>query len=379
MKRIRITENKLHQLIREAVDGALMEGSTIDICPDCGKRLSLTDEPPYYGCDWKHCDNCGVYFCGTEEDGLECIPDEEWWETEKENRQFDDMFEAHYRNVGEDIESFTGRRPKTIKARINQIYKMTHKYGLSSRKYYDDHWQALRDYDTVISSLGCDFTYWCENGGYTDYSKFTGMNMSKVYNIEISYDDGMVISGYIKMMAAGSMEDPFDAYDTCMVLWPKSSVRESVDDKVRSLVYEAILDEGWGNKIKQGWRNFKDKFNRDFDAENDVTNSLNWQNSGNYSYNPQDRQYYYTDQNGNKTATGVSYQQGRVGRNWNPFTRPTMTPNQKVTWQDMNNASNQLRNWESNRQQQEVERQQQQQRMKQQQMQRRTQQRQYYR
>lgn len=134
--------------------------------------------------------------------------------------------EANYRNVGDEIEPFNGRRPKTIKSRINQIYKMTHKYGLSSRLYHDDHWQALNDYDKVISSMGCEFDYWCENGGYTDYSEFTGRKMSKVYNIEISYDDGMVISGYIKMMAAGSMEDPFDAYDTCMVLWPKSSVRE---------------------------------------------------------------------------------------------------------------------------------------------------------
>lgn len=133
--------------------------------------------------------------------------------------------EAHYRNVGDEIEPFIGRRPKTIRARINQIYKMVHKYGLSSRKYHDDHWQALDDYDKVISSMGCELNYWCENGGYTDYDPQIGMNMSKVYNIEISYDDGMVISGYIKMMAAGSMEDPFDAYDTCMILWPKSSVR----------------------------------------------------------------------------------------------------------------------------------------------------------
>lgn len=141
--------------------------------------------------------------------------------------------EAHYRNVGDEIEPFTGRRPKSIKARINQIYKLTNKYGLSSRKYsrakdkdFDNRWVALEDYNKVISSLGCDFTYWCENGGRTDYDPQTGISMSKVFNIEISYDDGMVIGGYIKLMAAGSMEDPFDAYDTCMVLWPKSSVRE---------------------------------------------------------------------------------------------------------------------------------------------------------
>ena len=145
---------------------------------------------------------------------------------ESVNRKIESMVreairEAHYRNVGDEIEPFTGRRPKSIKARINQIYKLTNKYGLSSRKYHDDHWLALNDYDKVISSMGCGFSYWCENGGYTDRDQ-DGRPMSKVYNVEISYDDGMIIGGYIKMMAAGSMEEPFDAYDTCMVLWPKS-------------------------------------------------------------------------------------------------------------------------------------------------------------
>lgn len=39
----------------------------------------------------------------------------------------------------------------------------------------------------------------------------------------MNVDDGMSVDGYIKCMAAGSMQDPFDAYDTCMVLWPKSN------------------------------------------------------------------------------------------------------------------------------------------------------------
>lgn len=80
--------------IRNIVSDILAEGKTLDFCPDCGQRLSLTNEPPYYGCDWKHCDNCGVYFAGTEEDGLEAIPDDEWWETDKENRQFEGMYES---------------------------------------------------------------------------------------------------------------------------------------------------------------------------------------------------------------------------------------------------------------------------------------------
>lgn len=126
----------------------------------------------------------------------------------------DDMSNGNIRNR-------LGRKPKTIKARINQIYKIVHEYRIDSRKYHDDHWAALDDYNSVISSLGGELSYWCTNGGYTDRDPQDGMPRSKVYDITITYDDGMVIAGYIKMMAAGSMEDPFDAYDTCIILWPK--------------------------------------------------------------------------------------------------------------------------------------------------------------
>lgn len=119
------------------------------------------------------------------------------------------------------VKHLNGRRPKTLRARINRIYKLVHEYRIDTRKYHDDHWQALDDYDSVISSLGGELSYWCEDGGYTDRDKETGMPMSKVYEIEITYDDGMAIRGYIKMMAAGSVESPFDAYDTCIVMWPK--------------------------------------------------------------------------------------------------------------------------------------------------------------
>lgn len=139
------------------------------------------------------------------------------------------------------IDPFVGRKPKTIKARINQIYKLVNKYGLSSRKYHDESWAALDDYKKVIESLGCEFTCWVENGGYCDYDEHTNMNMSKMYNIEIEYDDGITINGYIKMMAAGSMEDPFDAYDTCMILWPKRRMElESKNKNINNIVNETI-------------------------------------------------------------------------------------------------------------------------------------------
>ena len=108
-----------------------------------------------------------------------------------------------------DVEKFKGRRPKSIKARINKIYRIIKKYGIDSRTYSDDHWQALSDYKRAITSLGCEFNCWCEDGGYTDRDPSDGMPRAKEYKVMITFDDGMVIGGYIKMMASGTVKDPF--------------------------------------------------------------------------------------------------------------------------------------------------------------------------
>ena len=145
------------------------------------------------------------------------------------------------------VDKFLGRRPTSIKGRINKIYRLIKKYGIDSRCYHDDHWQAMRDYDKVISSLGCEFSYWCEDGGYTDRDPNDGMPRSKEYKVMITFDDGMVIGGYIKLMACGTVEDPFSAYDTCIILWPRkqSELGENrivtvSTDKIRSLVRESL-------------------------------------------------------------------------------------------------------------------------------------------
>ena len=127
-----------------------------------------------------------------------------------------------------------GRRPKTIKARINQIYRIVKKYGIDSRKYSDEAWQAIDDYYRAITSLGCEVELKpCghlnnadsmeSDGGYCDYDPYDHMPRSKQYAIKIMFEDGMNIDGYIKCMAAGTVEDPFASYDTCMVLWPKQN------------------------------------------------------------------------------------------------------------------------------------------------------------
>lgn len=136
----------------------------------------------------------------------------------------------------DEVDKFMGRRPKTMKARINQIYRIVKRYGIDSKLYHDDHWQAKDDYYRAITSLGCDFEMrpcgnsnnldnWDDitsDGGYCDYAE-DGMPRSKQYAVKIMYDDGMNIGGYIKFMAAGRVDDPFSAYDTCMILWPKNN------------------------------------------------------------------------------------------------------------------------------------------------------------
>lgn len=157
---------------------------------------------------------------------------------ELKKRLRDRINESRPKNIAniEDVEKFMGRRPKTIKARINQIYRIVKRYGIDSKLYHDDHWQAKDDYYRAITSLGCDFEMrpcgnsnnldnWDDitsDGGYCDYAE-DGMPRSKQYAVKIMYDDGMNIGGYIKFMAAGRVDDPFSSYDTCMILWPKQN------------------------------------------------------------------------------------------------------------------------------------------------------------
>lgn len=154
---------------------------------------------------------------------------------ELKKRLRDRINESRPKNLAniEDVEKFMGRRPKTVKARINQIYRIVKKYGIDSRKYHDEAWQAIDDYYRAITSLGCEVELKpCghlnnadsmeSDGGYCDYAE-DGMPRSKQYSIKIMFEDGMAIDGYIKCMAAGTVSDPFASYDTCMVLWPKSN------------------------------------------------------------------------------------------------------------------------------------------------------------
>lgn len=155
----------------------------------------------------------------------------------------------------DDVEKFIGRRPKSIKARINKIYRIVKKYGIDSRRYNDEHWQAIEDYYRAITSLGCEVELKpCaslnnadsieSDGGYCDYDPYDHMPRSKQYAIKIIFDDGMVINGYIKCMAAGTVSDPFSSYDTCIVLWPRqNNVLESKNMEKKIRLTEAELKQ----------------------------------------------------------------------------------------------------------------------------------------
>ena len=202
----------------------------------------------------------------------------------------------------DEIDKFMGRKPKTIKARINQIYRIVKKYGIDSRLYSDEHWQAVEDYYKAIESLGCEVEMKpCgdirhidsleSDGGYCDYAE-DGMPRSKQYAVKIKYDDGMSVDGYIKCMAAGTVSDPFSKYDTCIVLWPKnnrelamenrkmekvyrlseSELKQLVSESVRSIVEDmSVADREKRLQNQMSWGDFKRQNSYDdFDKESDL-------------------------------------------------------------------------------------------------------------
>lgn len=106
-----------------------------------------------------------------------------------------------------------GRRATRLKTRIGRIFRLVRKYRIDLRTYTDRNWKALDDYRSVISSLGGDMTCWPDEA-------VSGENTC-VFGVSVEYDDGMKITGYIKMIGSGPDEDPFSSYTTCIVLWPK--------------------------------------------------------------------------------------------------------------------------------------------------------------
>jgi hypothetical protein len=79
------------------------------------------------------------------------------------------------------------------------------------------------------------------------------MPRSKEYKVEVEYPDGVVLSGYIKFMAAGTTNDPFSSYDSCMVVWRKNdALNEELDkNEVNGMIDKAMSDLMSSNDFKK--------------------------------------------------------------------------------------------------------------------------------
>lgn len=145
---------------------------------------------------------------------------------------------------GETFPVFSGRKPKSVQSRINQIQRLCNSYHLSTRKFpKDETWVATDIYKRAIESLGYHVIYSVDGDGYGNYDQTTHQPMSKTYNIRLEADDGMVITGHLELCACGTVEDPFSQYDTILQLTPRDvrnfteSVRKS---ELRAMIREAL-------------------------------------------------------------------------------------------------------------------------------------------
>lgn len=195
------------------------------------------------------------------------------------------IYESRPQNIAnvEQVMKFKGRRPKSIRARINQIYKIIKAYGIDNKLYTDDHWQAKDDYSKAIESLGCEFNYWCENGGYCDYDNDDHMPRSKKYEVEITFEDGMTIGGYMKFMAAGTIENPFKRYDTCIVLDPSvkhelttESIQNTVAKTIKNYLNEEegdeyVIDDMGDDEEIDDFERYQQDYSDDGFDPNDIT------------------------------------------------------------------------------------------------------------
>lgn len=190
--------------------------------------------------------------------------------------------ESRPKNINnvDSVDKFIGRRPKSVKARINQIYKIISKYGIDSRIYHDENWQAISDYYKAISSLGCEVDMkpcgslnnmdsFESDGGYTDYDSNDNMPRSKQYYVKITFEDGMTIDGYIKCMAAGTVSDPFSSYDTCLVLWPKNNrMLESKNISKDMNKQMALTEEEFKQVLRESIEKVLHETRLDYDVDN---------------------------------------------------------------------------------------------------------------
>lgn len=133
------------------------------------------------------------------------------------------------------IENFDkplGRRATNVSTRIAQIKRVVKKYGIDNRSYDDaEKTQALEDYKRSIeNSLNVS----------VDIASSEREDGDE-YSIKIRYNDGITISGYIKLT-----DDDGGRYESSLILWPKEDKPIKTihlsEHALRMLVNEAIME-----------------------------------------------------------------------------------------------------------------------------------------
>lgn len=122
---------------------------------------------------------------------------------------------------------------KTIKtAERRKVYDAVYKYlgktGVTGKLYRDENWQGVaavrKDVDDALKKVSektgnkYEVSIAADNGGYQKSKD--GMSQWKAYKVEFFANGNELpfIVGTLNCHAAGSVDDPFDAYDMSFVI-----------------------------------------------------------------------------------------------------------------------------------------------------------------
>lgn len=181
--------------------------------------------------------------------------------------------ESRPKNIAnvDQVMKLKGRRPKSVKARIKQIYTLIKTYGIDNKRYQGEDWsETLNSYAKVIESLGGQCEFKCNGDGYTDYDDYDNMPRTKEYQVIITFEDGMEITGILKCMACGTISDPFKEYDTVLLLNNKLKhelTAESIHNTVSSTIKRYLNEEDEEDDALERYKN-------DYKGENFDPNSI---------------------------------------------------------------------------------------------------------
>lgn len=110
----------------------------------------------------------------------------------------------------------------------NAVYDYLGETGVTGRLYRDESWQGVaavkKDVEAALEKVSkktgnkYDVSIAADNGGYQKSKD--GMSQWKTYKVEFFANDNELpfMVGYLNCHAAGSMKDPFDAYDMSFVI-----------------------------------------------------------------------------------------------------------------------------------------------------------------